>query len=355
MVERAHALDRAVRELHRERAVALVEARLLGRGAEGPVGVGVVLEDAPDDVEGDRRAARPRSRPCAARNAGSPPSGGAKRPDTNAIEARVTRGRGNVPGLQRVRPRDTTVPRARKASSQAAQVLVGGHALAPSGCTSRSSTPPATSSTGSAGRARQTTSRPAVDLAPRADVRRERPDPVDELLRRARPVELAVGRADLLRVRRALLRLRLERRLRQHVVEQLDGERRRHASYTTPASSSGPIGNACCAAIGPASSSAVVRWIVTPVSASPAMIARSTGAAPRQRGRSDGWTFSQSRSSEQLLRDQRPVRGDDDRRVARELGQPLGLLHRNPQPLGRLLRGRRADLAARGRAAGRAG
>src|SRR3954451_224955 len=32
--------------------------------------------------------------------------------------------------------------------------------------------------------------------------------------------------------------------------------------------------------------------IETPVSASPASIARSTGAAPRQRGSSDGWTFS---------------------------------------------------------------
>ena len=31
--------------------------------------------------------------------------------------------------------------------------------------------------------------------------------------------------------------------------------------------------------------------IETPVSASPAMIARSTGAAPRQRGSSDGWTL----------------------------------------------------------------
>ena len=67
-------------------------------------------------------------------------------------------------------------------------------------------------------------------------------------------------------------------------------------SYTAPASSSGSMANARCAATGPASSSAVVRWIVTPVSRSPAMIARSTGAAPRQRGRRDGWTFSQRRS-----------------------------------------------------------
>jgi hypothetical protein len=34
--------------------------------------------------------------------------------------------------------------------------------------------------------------------------------------------------------------------------------------------------------------------IETPVSSSPAMIARSTGAAPRQRGSSDGCTLSSS-------------------------------------------------------------
>ena len=36
--------------------------------------------------------------------------------------------------------------------------------------------------------------------------------------------------------------------------------------------------------------------IVNPVSASPAMIARSIGAAPRHRGISEGWTFSISSS-----------------------------------------------------------
>ena len=43
---------------------------------------------------------------------------------------------------------------------------------------------------------------------------------------------------------------------------------------------------------------------MTPVSRSPAMSARSTGAAPRQRGSSDGWTFSQSALVEQRLGDQ---------------------------------------------------
>ena len=51
------------------------------------------------------------------------------------------------------------------------------------------------------------------------------------------------------------------------------------------------------------------------------MIARSTGAAPRQRGSSDGWTLSQSRSVEQRRRDQQPVGADDDR-VARRARAP---------------------------------
>ena len=73
----------------------------------------------------------------------------------------------------------------------------------------------------------------------------------------------------------------------------------RRSVRTRRPASSWPIGNASCAAIGPASSSATVRWIVTPVSSSPARIARSTGAAPRQRGSSDGWTFSHRRPLEQ--------------------------------------------------------
>ncbi len=43
---------------------------------------------------------------------------------------------------------------------------------------------------------------------------------------------------------------------------------------------------------GPLSRPAVSRMIDTPVSGSPAMIARSIGAAPRQRGSSEGWTLS---------------------------------------------------------------
>ena len=53
-------------------------------------------------------------------------------------------------------------------------------------------------------------------------------------------------------------------------------------------------------------------------------------------------------SREQRLRDQQAVGGDDDR-VAGELElrrRPLGLQHRDPQPLGDDLRGRRGELAA---------
>ena len=55
-VERAHALHRSVREPLRERAVAIVET--VDRACERAVGVGVLLEDAQDDVE--RGAARGR-------------------------------------------------------------------------------------------------------------------------------------------------------------------------------------------------------------------------------------------------------------------------------------------------------
>ena len=51
---------------------------------------------------------------------------------------------------------------------------------------------------------------------------------------------------------------------------------------------------------GPASSSSTRRITETALSSSPAMIARSIGAAPRQRGSRDGWTFSQFARSSRL-------------------------------------------------------
>ena len=46
-------------------------------------------------------------------------------------------------------------------------------------------------------------------------------------------------------------------------------------------------------ATGPVSRPASMRITMTPVSASPAMIARWMGAAPRQRGSSEAWPFQQ--------------------------------------------------------------
>jgi len=66
------------------------------------------------------------------------------------------------------------------------------------------------------------------------------------------------------------------------------------ASSPAPVSS-GSIGVRATASIAPASSALTTRMIVTPVSASPSMIARSIGDAPRQRGSSDAWTLTRPR------------------------------------------------------------
>jgi hypothetical protein len=83
------------------------------------------------------------------------------------------------------------------------------------------------------------------------------------------------------------------------------------------------------------SSANTTRMIVTPVSASPAMMARWTGAAPRQRGRSEAWTLikpSRGKSSNRCGRNL-AVSGDDaeigmegfKRLVKRSAAQPLRL------------------------------
>ncbi len=63
-----------------------------------------------------------------------------------------------------------------------------------------------------------------------------------------------------------------------------------------PAVSSGPIGVAVRSSTGPVSRPASIAMIATPVSASPAMIARWIGAAPRQRGSSEAWMLKQPRA-----------------------------------------------------------
>ena len=67
--------------------------------------------------------------------------------------------------------------------------------------------------------------------------------------------------------------------------------------------------------------------IETPVSASPAMIARSIGAAPRQRGSSDGCTLKISYSLSSGSRHQHAVRAEHER-VGLGGGDPLEHLGR---------------------------
>ena len=56
--------------------------------------------------------------------------------------------------------------------------------------------------------------------------------------------------------------------------------------------SAGPMASTRCMIMGPASSAATMRMMVTPVSVSPAAMARSMGAAPRQAGSNEAWTFT---------------------------------------------------------------
>ena len=103
----------------------------------------------------------------------------------------------------------------------------------------------------------------------------------------------------------------------------------------------------------------------TPVRSSPAMIARSIGAAPRQRGSSEGWTLSIGELGEQRLADQLAEGADDDRlgpggarsaRSAALVVDVLGLQQLDPE-LVRAPRPPAAAAACRPRpcAAGRAG
>ncbi len=99
--------------------------------------------------------------------------------------------------------------------------------------------------------------------------------------------------------------------------------------------------------------------IETPVRSSPAMIARSIGAAPRQRGSSDGWTLSirWSESSGSLIsapnaHTQTTSGRAGDPRARRLVVDPLGLVELDAE----LARGVRRPAARpacdRGRAAG---
>ena len=166
-------------------------------------------------------------------------------------------------------------------------------------------------------------------------------------------VELAVVGGDLLGVGRAVLGCGAEPRLGQHVVEQLD----RDLGGLREDGAARPRRPETRAARDRARVELLDRLVDRHARlSSPAMIARSTGAAPRQRGSSDGWTFSQSAAREQRLRDQQPVGGDDDRvgaaarpsRRAAPAAAPGCRAARRPA-----FAGGGAELAARGPSAGR--
>ena len=243
VVERPHALHGAVREPLRERALALVE----------PLA---------------RRVRNARSAYASCSNTRSSTSYAARRAAsgiTAAAEVRVVRHAAAALGLHLERLERAVVARAGLPDEQVA------------------------------------------DDRARADVRRERADAVDELLRRRVRSSSRSSGAIFSAYVDAVFGLRREARLaararRSSSRAATSAER----AKTAPASSSGRDRNASCAAIGPASSSSIVRWIVTPVSSSPAISARSTGAAPRQRGSSDGCTFSQSARSSSAFGISRP-------------------------------------------------
>ena len=128
---------------------------------------------------------------------------------------------------------------------------------------------------------------------PRADVRPQRAHGALDLLRRLRRVQRPLARADLVRV--GDLRTRPARRgvgaLVERLDEQLGAERLQPRGERAVVVVAGRSARSPSRRPAPESQPAVTRMIATPVSASPAMIARSIGAAPRQRGSSDGCTL----------------------------------------------------------------
>src|SRR5581483_8606969 len=229
VVDRTHALHGAVGDPLRERAVARIEVG--GRGRERAVGVCVVFEHAPHDVERD--AARGRDQVRTPRRNSSyvirfRPSGctstGVNSPWSRRARQTITRRPSTIVHApmcgESARTRRHASTGSSRRSSRSDGPIFSAYVIPSSGCSVNSGS----------GRTSQR-SRAATSAA---------------------------------------------------------------RAKTAPASSSAAIGNDSCAAIGPASSASTVRWIVTPVTSSPARIARSTGAAPRHRGSSNGCTFNHS-------------------------------------------------------------
>ena len=163
MIERPHALHRPERQPHREPPVAVVELRPLGLGAKRAIGVGVLLEGAPHDLAGHGARAHAA---C---------SGGVPQP------AQVV-GDGHPPTARPAAARAPPAPPRRRPSRS-------GGATAPG------------SPAAGAGSGPPHGHRLAVELAARADVRRERPHEVGRVDGLPGPVDPPVSRLDLVRVR----------------------------------------------------------------------------------------------------------------------------------------------------------
>ena len=180
-----------------------------------------------------------------------------------------------------------------------------------------------------------------MQLGARADVRREGTDAVEELLRRAAPVEHAVVRPDLLGVGHALGRLRHERRLRQHLVEQLDAElgrppRDRRVVVLLPDRERTLRRDRPRVELGHELDD---RRAGLRVTGHQRPLDRRGAPPARKQRRVD---VQPERAVEHRLGDERAVRGEHDRRLLGvEVLQALGLAHLDAQPLGRFLRGRR--------------
>ena len=285
VIERALALNRAVGQAHRERPVAPVQ--LPGLRLEGLLGVGAVLEHPPQHRVGTaasggdrgadglvtsdllgRRPGSPWPRRYAEASIARPPGGctttSSSTPGVQSSSRRPSRS--PLPGPPSPRPR----PRG-------------------AGPDARPSRPR------SASTAMHPEQRAVGERHARPDVRVQRAHDPLQLDRGPGGIEQAIGRPDLLRVGDTILALLDVRRGLQQGVARSAPHRApaagRRANHTCRG---GRIGSCRARHTGPLSSPAVRRMIDTPVCVSPAMIARSIGAAPRQRGSSDGWTFRSS-------------------------------------------------------------
>ena len=169
----------------------------------------------------------------------------------------------------------------------------------------------------------------AGQLEPGAGKRRQAADLVVHLPARLAPSRCAsrpcrscrVGDA-VLRLRRELQRAALERAERAH--HQVGAERAPARRAVRRPSCRAPIGDALGQRDGPVSRPSSICMTMTPVSASPAMIARWIGAAPRQRGSSEACTLKQpsgTRLEDRLRQDQ--AIGDDHRGIGADArGRP---------------------------------